>query len=32
LNLRYTTLLKKYTKEEIRSMVKVGGNIIYNPI
>jgi hypothetical protein len=32
LNLRYTSLLKKYTKEEIRSMVEIVGNIIYNPI
>ena len=27
LDLAYTTLSKKYTKEEIRSMVEVGGGV-----
>jgi hypothetical protein len=29
--LRHITLLEKYTEEEIRSMIEIGGNIIYNP-
>jgi hypothetical protein len=29
--LKHTTLLEKYTEEEIRSMIEIGGNIIYNP-